>query len=135
MLADVKRVLEPGGWFCVDTPNLRATELMLGPGELSNPDHKLEYTHAQLTDLFRESGFEIVGAYGLGHLGDQLARGQYDDAEVAAPPRRVRRRRELPAARVRLPDLEPVRVCGASSAGAALSATRVRAVRGTRRSG
>ena len=83
MLVDVKRVLEPGGWFCVDTPNLRATELMLGPGELSNPDHKLEYTNAQLTELMHESGFEIVGAYGLGHLGDQLARGKYDDAEVA----------------------------------------------------
>ena len=83
MLVDVKRVLEPGGWFCVDTPNLRATELMLGPGELSNPITSSSTRHAQLTDLLRESGFEIVGAYGLGHLGDQLARGKYDDAEVA----------------------------------------------------
>jgi len=84
MLAEVRRVLEPGGWFCLDTPNLRATELMMDPGQLSNPDHKLEYTHEHLTALLREAGFEIVGAFGLNHLGDLFDKGEFDDALVAS---------------------------------------------------
>jgi SAM-dependent methyltransferase len=83
MLGEVRRVLEPGGWFCLDTPNRRATELMLGAGKLSNPDHKLEYTHEQLTALLRDAGFEIVGAFGLNHLGDLFDKGEFDDALAA----------------------------------------------------
>ena len=43
MVHEVRRVLEPGGWFCLDTPNRRATEIELGD-DYSNPDHKIEYT-------------------------------------------------------------------------------------------
>jgi hypothetical protein len=75
--------LRPGGWFCLDTPNVRATELMLGAGQLSNPDHKLEYTHEQLSALLNDAGFDIIGAYGLNHLGDCVARAQFDSDEVA----------------------------------------------------
>src|SRR5262249_25479042 len=82
MLDDVRRVLAPGGWFCLDTPNRVATELMLGPGQLSNPDHKLEYTHDELAALLRDAGFEITGAYGLNHLGDCMASGSFDAAVV-----------------------------------------------------
>jgi hypothetical protein len=77
-------VLRPGGWFALDTPNVRATELMLGPGQYSNPDHKFEYTHEQLATLLRDAGFEISGAYGLNHLGDCLTRGEFDPDVVAA---------------------------------------------------
>jgi predicted SAM-dependent methyltransferase len=83
MLGEVHRVLAPGGWFCLDTPNLRATELMLGAGTLSNPDHKLEYTHELLLALLRASGFDVVGEYGLNHLGDLFDKGEFDDAVAA----------------------------------------------------
>ena len=56
MLAEVRRVLVPGGWFCLDTPNRRVTAMQLGPDVLSNPDHKLEYTHAHLSELLRDAG-------------------------------------------------------------------------------
>jgi len=83
MLGEVRRVLVPGGWFCVDTPNLRATRLMYADGTLSNPDHKLEYTATSLAELVREAGFEVTAAFGLNHLGDLFARGEFDDAVAA----------------------------------------------------
>ena len=84
MLGEVRRVLAPGGWFCVDTPNVRATNLMNPDGTLSNPDHKIEYTIASLTELVRDAGFEVTASYGLNDLGDGFERGVWDDAVAAA---------------------------------------------------
>ncbi|HEV7523685.1 MAG TPA: methyltransferase domain-containing protein [Acidimicrobiia bacterium] len=84
MLAEVRRVLAPGGWFCLDTPNRRVTALQLGPDTLSNPDHKLEYTHEHLSALLRDAGFEIVGEYGLSLANESLADARFDTDEVAA---------------------------------------------------
>jgi hypothetical protein len=84
MLAEVRRVLTPGGWFCLDTPNRRVTALQLGPDELTNPDHKLEYTAAHLCALLREAGFDVVGEYGLSLALESMASGEFDLAEVAA---------------------------------------------------
>jgi predicted SAM-dependent methyltransferase len=82
MLRQVRRVLAPRGWFCLDTPNRRATELELG--ELySNPDHKIEYTHGELRSLLSEAGFDVVGAYGLTYVGASLAAGKFDGDEAA----------------------------------------------------
>jgi hypothetical protein len=36
-----------------------------------------------LTALLQEAGFEITAAYGLNHLGDCLARGEFDPEVVA----------------------------------------------------
>jgi SAM-dependent methyltransferase len=84
MLAEVRRVLAPGGWFCLDTPNRRVTALQLGPEVLSNPDHKLEYTHEHLSTLLREADLSVVGAHGLSLADRSLAAGEFDAAEVAA---------------------------------------------------
>ena len=84
MLAEIRRVLVPGGWFCLDTPNRRVTALQLGADVLSNPDHKLEYTHQQLSALLRDAGFTVVHAYGLNLADESLARAHFDVAEVAA---------------------------------------------------
>ena len=73
MLAEVRRVLVPGGWFCLDTPNRRVTELQLGPDVLSNPDHKLEYTARTALGLLRDAGFDIVARYGLSLADESLA--------------------------------------------------------------
>lgn len=81
MLGEVRRVLAPGGWFCVDTPNRLATEKMLGPGTWSNPDHKIEYSPAELRALLEDAGLHVTAEYGLNHCGD-LSNGF--DEEVAA---------------------------------------------------
>jgi len=52
----VFRVLAPGGWFCLDTPNgpvwrLRSAALM-------NADHKIEYSAKELQAKLEASGFE-----------------------------------------------------------------------------
>jgi SAM-dependent methyltransferase len=83
MLAEIRRVLVPGGWFCLDTPNRRVTALQLGPDVLSNPDHKLEYTQEHLSGLLRDAGFDVVDALGLSLADESLARGDFDQAEVA----------------------------------------------------
>ncbi len=84
MLAEVRRVLAPDGWFCLDTPNRRVTALQLGADTLSNPDHKLEYTHEHLTAVLVEAGFQVAGAYGLSLADESLANGEFDEAGVAA---------------------------------------------------
>jgi Methyltransferase domain/Domain of unknown function (DUF4214) len=84
MLAEIRRVLVPGGWFCLDTPNRRVTALQLGADVLSNPDHKLEYTHEHLSALLRDAGFAIVHSYGLNLADESLERAHFDVAEVAA---------------------------------------------------
>jgi SAM-dependent methyltransferase len=82
MVHEVRRVLEPGGWFCLDTPNRQATEIELG-NAYSNPDHKIEYTDAQLSDLLESAGFEITGRYGLAYVGESIAKGTFDGQEQA----------------------------------------------------
>jgi SAM-dependent methyltransferase len=82
MLAGVRRVLEPGGWFCLDTPNRRITALQLGDA-LTNPDHELEYTHAQLSAKIATAGFRIVGAFGLSYCGEAAAAGVFSAEEMA----------------------------------------------------
>ena len=83
MLEGVFRVLRPGGWFCLDTPNRRVTELELGT-KYSNPDHKIEYTHEQLSTMLVAAKFEIVLATGMNYVGKSLMAGTFDGAEMAA---------------------------------------------------
>jgi len=51
---------------------------------LSNPDHKLEYTHVHLSGLLRDAGLDVVGAYGLSLADESMASGEFSVAEVAA---------------------------------------------------
>jgi SAM-dependent methyltransferase len=82
MLREVRRVLVPGGWFGVDTPNRRVTAIQLGES-LSNVDHKVEYTHAELSAMLVDAGFEIAGAFGLSYAGESVAKGVFDPDGVA----------------------------------------------------
>lgn len=82
VLADVRRVLEPGGWFCLDTPNGRACRVQ--QEELTNPDHEIEYTHEQLSAKLERAGFEVRAALGLAYVGRSIETGTFDMAELAA---------------------------------------------------
>lgn len=61
---EVRRILRPGGYFCLDTPNRLITRLQC-PHQFINPDHKIEYTHPQMVHLLQETGFVIRETKGL----------------------------------------------------------------------
>lgn len=55
--AEVLRVLKPGGFFSLDTPNRRLTKLI--SERYLHADHKLEYTPGLLCEKLKAAGFEI----------------------------------------------------------------------------
>jgi SAM-dependent methyltransferase len=71
---EVFRILKPGGFFCLDTPN-RAITRITSPNELIHPEHKHEYTHAELSGLLRATGFVIREAKGICWATDKAAAG------------------------------------------------------------
>jgi SAM-dependent methyltransferase len=78
------RVLAPGGWFCLDTPNgpvwrLRSSQLM-------NDDHQIEYAVGELVAKLTAGGFEVTESKGLNLMRRGVAAGQFDEAEASANP-------------------------------------------------
>ncbi len=57
VLREVKRVLVPGGRFCLDTPNGRMMRLI--SREMMHPEHKIEYRPEQFVAKLLAAGFEI----------------------------------------------------------------------------
>jgi hypothetical protein len=80
-LAETFRVLEPGSWFAVDTPN--DTVCRLQSPDFINDDHKVEYSHEEFTAKLEKAGFEIAEAKGLNYLGHPASQGGFDEAQVA----------------------------------------------------
>ena len=66
VLREVYRVLKPNGFFCVDTPNAKATRLQ--QKDFIDPDHKIEYTHPQFSEKLIQAGFQIEEAKGMNYL-------------------------------------------------------------------
>jgi SAM-dependent methyltransferase len=81
VLDEVRRVLRPGGWFAFDTPN--AAVCRLQQDDFIDPDHKVEYTHAQVLEKLRRAGLEVVRWHGLNYAGRSLAEGSFDLPETA----------------------------------------------------
>lgn len=84
VVREVHRVLAPGGWFCLDTPNgpvwrLRSDELM-------NHDHQIEYGAAQLVAKLERGGFDVTECKGLNLMRAGVARKLFDEAEASAHP-------------------------------------------------
>ncbi len=78
------RVLAPGGWICLDTPNgplwrLRSDEPM-------NHDHKIEYSAGQLVALLERVGFVVSECKGLNLMRRGAAQGVFDEVEASAHP-------------------------------------------------
>jgi len=81
VLAEVRRVLRPGGFLGIDTPNARVTRLQ--QDEFIDPDHEHEYTNAELSEKLIRAGLEIVDAKGLNYAGPSLAAGHFDVDQIA----------------------------------------------------
>jgi len=84
VVREVFRVLAPGGWFCLDTPNgplwrLRSDEPM-------NHDHKIEYGATQLVNKLERAGFEVAECKGLNLMREGYEAGCFDEAEASAHP-------------------------------------------------
>jgi len=76
------RVLEPGGFLALDTPNGRACRVQ--QEELTNPDHKYEYTHEELSAKIEAAGFVIESALGIAYVGESIRTGVFSTEELAA---------------------------------------------------
>jgi SAM-dependent methyltransferase len=83
VLGETRRVLKPTGWFCFDTPNRAVTRVQVGDGQFINPDHKYEYTHAEMTDLLTRYGFEVVEQKGITWC-PSASTGRFDAADMVA---------------------------------------------------
>ncbi len=88
LLAEIERVLTDGGHPAVDTPNRAATSIELeGSGrQFIDPDHEVEYTHAEMIGLIGEAGLEPVRWHGLNYLGAELDSGSVTETAIAESP-------------------------------------------------
>ncbi len=81
VLAQVCRVLRPGGMLALDTPNSRLTRLQ--QDAFVDPDHKYEYAHGEMVALLEGNGFVIERAHGINYGGASAAHGMFDATELA----------------------------------------------------
>jgi SAM-dependent methyltransferase len=84
VVREAYRVLAPGGWFCLDTPNGPAWRLRSDVP--MNHDHKIEYSAGELVDKLTAAGFEIAECKGLNLMRRGVAAGVFDEAEASANP-------------------------------------------------
>ncbi len=67
MVREAYRVLKPGGYLCLDTPNRLITEIHTKDVEADfiHPEHKLEYYPKQIQKKLKKAGFKIVESRGV----------------------------------------------------------------------
>ena len=82
MLKSVARILRPGGFLSIDTPNGRVTRLQ--QDEFIDPDHKVEYTWPELRRLIIDAGMEVETLKGMNYAGESMHARRFDVEEVAA---------------------------------------------------
>ena len=85
VLEETHRVLSPTGLLALDTPNRALTRIQMedSDDEFINPDHKVEYEHHEMLELFSGHGFAVVAQRGLNHLPRAARTKQFDLAELA----------------------------------------------------
>ena len=81
VLKECMRILEPGGYLAIDTPNGRVCRLQ--QESFIDPDHEIEYTLDQLREKVRRAGFNVLTERGLNWGGRAVADGRFDPAALA----------------------------------------------------
>ncbi|MCB2183987.1 MAG: DUF4214 domain-containing protein [Desulfobulbaceae bacterium] len=66
VLSECMRILRPGGYLCIDTPNGESTRLQ--QSEFIDPDHKVEYTHDVLFSKILKAGFVEIQSFGMNYM-------------------------------------------------------------------
>jgi predicted SAM-dependent methyltransferase len=79
LLHDIHRLLKPAGFLALDTPNRAVTKIEVASKgiEFINPDHKVEYTHGQMQDLFAQAGLEVIRQHGIGYMPETVERNEW----------------------------------------------------------
>lgn len=88
LLHDVRRLLTPDGVLALDTPNGAMSSIQAHEegNEFINPDHKVEYTHQQMLDLFADSGLRVVREHGIGYLPTTAETGKFELTDLVDYP-------------------------------------------------
>ena len=81
VLKESFRVLKPGGFMAIDTPNGLVCRLQ--QASFIDPDHKVEYTLGELRDKVTSAGFTVLTERGLNWGGPGVARGVFDQDSLA----------------------------------------------------
>jgi len=79
--AEVFRILKPGGYFCLDTPNAALTRLQ-SPERLIHPEHKREYMVHEIKGMLERTGFVISQTLGICPMPQSLRRKVFDPKEL-----------------------------------------------------
>jgi SAM-dependent methyltransferase len=82
------RILEPGGRFCIDTPNARLTKIQNPPHGLIHPEHVKEYTPDELRDRLISAGFMISKEAGLCPMPYSVESNEFDYDEMVVGAKR-----------------------------------------------
>jgi predicted SAM-dependent methyltransferase len=77
---EIFRILKPGGYFCLDTPNRAVTKFHF-PDRFVHPEHQYEYTHAEMVTLLQNHGFLIQEAKGITWAEASVASGAFLEEE------------------------------------------------------
>jgi SAM-dependent methyltransferase len=80
-IAEVYRILSPGGHFALDTPNGPVCRLHMA--KLINPDHEIEYSHQELSAKLVAAGFVITEAKGLNYIGGPAGGTEFSESLTA----------------------------------------------------
>ncbi len=91
ILKQARRILRPGGWLALDTPNRSITRRWVeqyspsGAGYI-DPDHKYEYTVGELVDKVTSAGFLVVERKGLNLAAALIERNAFSEEDLARHP-------------------------------------------------
>lgn len=74
------RCLEPGGRFCLDTPNRHITAIHTQDwhGGYVHPDHRYEYRAHELRAMLEGAGFEVIAQRGICEMPVSFETGRFD---------------------------------------------------------
>jgi SAM-dependent methyltransferase len=88
VLDEAHRVLTHDGLLALDTPNRALTKIQMqdSEDEFINPDHKIEYEHHEMLELFAAHGLAVVTCRGLNHLPEAARTRRFELAELATSP-------------------------------------------------